>query len=322
MLGALSSPSVVKAEQGCAPRWPHCVHTMPSPVLDRGIIWQMAQIHGDSNNTGFSAISALAERAKGSLRSCKRTARSPAGVKTVPVASRHPLELNQPADVVGEVHHPDLEPRPRDADGAHDLSAPSSSAGGRIRVRQGREPSSAACSSTSGALTADDCVRRAGGYGSASASPSGPPRSAPSGRRCPPRPPCRYWRDRAHRPASDCRARARPSHPICGSACAPCPRRHGSCSRRSFRRSSSSSARPCPSVHSWQAASPIPPASCRLDRRVLLLRVALLGHRHNRSVNDPATARNEPSASRYWPKRANSWSISPASANASRNSRS
>ena len=30
--------------------------------------------------------------------------------------SRHPLELNQPADVVAEVHHPDLEPRPRDAD--------------------------------------------------------------------------------------------------------------------------------------------------------------------------------------------------------------
>src|SRR5712671_4043444 len=37
--------------------------------------------------------------------------------------SRHPLELNQPADVVAEVHHPDLEPRPRDADGAHDLAA-------------------------------------------------------------------------------------------------------------------------------------------------------------------------------------------------------
>src|SRR5215472_5297478 len=37
--------------------------------------------------------------------------------------SRQPLELNQPTDVVAEVHHPDLEPRPRDADGAHDLAA-------------------------------------------------------------------------------------------------------------------------------------------------------------------------------------------------------
>src|SRR5262245_39520988 len=37
--------------------------------------------------------------------------------------SRQPLELNQPADVVTEVHHPDLKPRPRDADGAHDLAA-------------------------------------------------------------------------------------------------------------------------------------------------------------------------------------------------------
>src|SRR6195256_6617075 len=38
-------------------------------------------------------------------------------------ARRHPLELNQPANVVTEVHHPNLEPRPRDADGAHDLAA-------------------------------------------------------------------------------------------------------------------------------------------------------------------------------------------------------
>src|SRR5258708_24395532 len=36
---------------------------------------------------------------------------------------RHPLELNQPTDVVAEVHHPDLEPRPHDANGAHDLAA-------------------------------------------------------------------------------------------------------------------------------------------------------------------------------------------------------
>src|SRR5262245_64644255 len=36
------------------------------------------------------------------------------------------------------------------------------------------------------APTADDFVRRAGGYGSASPSPSGPPQPAPSGRRCSP----------------------------------------------------------------------------------------------------------------------------------------
>jgi hypothetical protein len=106
-----------------------------------------------------------------------------------------------------------------------------------------------------------------------------------------PRPPCEYWRDRPQRPACDCRARMHPSHPICGSACAPCPRRGGSCSRRSSRRSSLSSARPCPSGHAWRAAAPIPAAS-GLDRFVLLLCIALLGHRHNRGVNDLTAARN------------------------------
>src|ERR1700674_4884098 len=37
--------------------------------------------------------------------------------------SRHPLELYKSAHVVAEVHHPDLEPRPRHADGAHELAA-------------------------------------------------------------------------------------------------------------------------------------------------------------------------------------------------------
>src|SRR5262249_22698557 len=37
--------------------------------------------------------------------------------------SCHPLELNQPADVVAEVHHANLEPRPHDANGAHNLAA-------------------------------------------------------------------------------------------------------------------------------------------------------------------------------------------------------
>src|SRR5438067_3098316 len=48
---------------------------------------------------------------------------------------------------------------------------PSSSAGGRIRARHARALSSASCSPTSGAPTADDFVRRDGGYGSASPSP-------------------------------------------------------------------------------------------------------------------------------------------------------
>src|SRR6266566_513174 len=170
---------------------------------------------------------------------------------------------------------------------------PISSAGGRIRARHARVPSSASCSPTSGAPTADDFVRRAGGYGSASASPSGPPQSAPSGRRCPPRPPCRYWRDRAHRPASDCRARPRPSHPICGSACAPCPRRGGSCSRRSSHRSSSSSARVLVLLGILGGLLlPFLRRLAGLDRLVLLLRVALPGHQHNRGVNDLAAARN------------------------------
>src|SRR5262245_11522034 len=42
---------------------------------------------------------------------------------------------------------------------------PSSSAAGRIRARHGRAPSRASCSPTSGALTADDCERRADGCG-------------------------------------------------------------------------------------------------------------------------------------------------------------
>jgi hypothetical protein len=33
------------------------------------------------------------------------------------------LELNQSEYAVAEVHHPDLEPRPRDADAARDLAA-------------------------------------------------------------------------------------------------------------------------------------------------------------------------------------------------------
>jgi Aldehyde dehydrogenase family len=70
----------------------------------------------------------------------------------------------------------------------------------------------------------------------------------------------------------------RPSHPICGSACAPCPRRDGSCSRRSSHRSSSSSARPCPSGHSWRAAAPIPPAIAYVNSRPRPLALYFFGH--------------------------------------------
>src|SRR6516162_7590669 len=57
-----------------------------------------------------------------------------------------------------------------------------------------------------------------------------------------------------------------------------------------------------------------------LDRLVLLLGVTLLGHRYNCGINDLSAARNVASVSRCWPKRSNSLSISPACANASRNS--
>src|SRR5262249_46177107 len=48
--------------------------------------------------------------------------------RTPPVSALRPAQppaaRGEPAgDVVTEVHHPDLEPRPRDADGAHDLAA-------------------------------------------------------------------------------------------------------------------------------------------------------------------------------------------------------
>src|SRR5262249_25462235 len=36
--------------------------------------------------------------------------------------SCHPLELDQPADVVTKVHHSDLESRPHDPDRAHELA--------------------------------------------------------------------------------------------------------------------------------------------------------------------------------------------------------
>src|SRR5215211_8742027 len=79
---------------------------------------------------------------------------------------------------------------------------------------------------------------------------------------------------------------------IGGSACASCPRRHGSCSRRSSGRSSSSSAL---LVLLGILGRVLLPALWRLaglDRLVLVLCVALLGHRHNRGVDDLAAARN------------------------------
>src|SRR5262249_59859381 len=68
------------------------------------------------------------EPTRGGGLDCRRatTTRMPLGPPPWTRSTRHsrqPLELNQPADVVPEVHHPDLNPRPRDADGAHDLAA-------------------------------------------------------------------------------------------------------------------------------------------------------------------------------------------------------
>src|SRR5262249_49742870 len=57
-----------------------------------------------------------------------------------------------------------------------------------------------------------------------------------------------------------------------------------------------------------------------LDRLVLLLGVTLLGHRYNCGVNDLSAARNVALGLEIWPKRSNRLSISPACANASRNS--
>jgi hypothetical protein len=57
-----------------------------------------------------------------------------------------------------------------------------------------------------------------------------------------------------------------------------------------------------------------------LDRLVLLLGVALLGHRHNRGVNDLAAARNVVRGVEMLAERSNSLSISPPRAKASRNS--
>src|SRR5260370_42124477 len=96
---------------------------------------------GTSNNTSFRRVlPQLSERLQ---RSCegefpigdrfdvwRATARSfcttPHGLHPCAHSSgrsRHPLELYQPADVVAEVHHPDLALRPHDADGTHDLAA-------------------------------------------------------------------------------------------------------------------------------------------------------------------------------------------------------
>jgi hypothetical protein len=72
---------------------------MTGSFMSPSCSWQKVAIAGLLHDTGTPPVSAL------------KRAQAP------------PLELNQPTDVVAEVHHPDLEPRPRDADGAHDLAA-------------------------------------------------------------------------------------------------------------------------------------------------------------------------------------------------------
>src|SRR6476659_1418477 len=95
---------------------------------------------GTSKNYVLSAISALAEPACSVLAGVSarfgaflHLAGARAVICVMPHGlhprahssgcSCHPLELDQPTDVVAEVHHTDLEPRPHDTDGAHDLAA-------------------------------------------------------------------------------------------------------------------------------------------------------------------------------------------------------
>src|SRR5215471_13753907 len=91
-----------------------------------------SKIWGTSNNSRFRRF-VLAERAgcdarakashsSGTVFDAWRATAAPLhdATRTPPVAhssgrSRHPIELGQPADVVAEIHHPDLELRPRPA---------------------------------------------------------------------------------------------------------------------------------------------------------------------------------------------------------------
>src|SRR5438045_3007443 len=105
--------------------------------------------------------------------------------------SRHPLELYQPAHVVAEVHHPDLEPCPCHADGAHDLAA--------HRVLLVTEHISTRARTLERVVFAASCVGDRGRLRAARRwmrlfTPPwlrAWPRSRPSGRRCRPTPGCR-----------------------------------------------------------------------------------------------------------------------------------
>src|SRR3981189_679151 len=98
------------------------------------------ELLGTSNNARFRAISALAERAVAAARArvCPRLgtalmpdgdARSFAGSHTDSTLSafkraQSPSARAEPTGgCCSRGHHPDLEPRPGDADGAHDLAA-------------------------------------------------------------------------------------------------------------------------------------------------------------------------------------------------------
>ena len=102
-------------------------------------------------------------------------------------------------------------------------------------------------------------------------------------RRCPPTPPTPCCRRSGARPKLGWHAPRYPLPDSAAPACAADPRSRGSCSRNDSCRASWSGARPCPFATVWPAPSlgRFP----RLDPRVLLAPVALLGNRHDRRVD-------------------------------------
>src|SRR5215469_11485415 len=93
-----------------------------------------------------------------------------------------------PADVVAEVHHANLEPRPHDANGAHNLAAHRVlllaeyvlDTGAPLRERRVRRLLALGQRMIACGAPVDTALQ--------ARSPAGSPRSGPSGRRCPPIP--------------------------------------------------------------------------------------------------------------------------------------
>ena len=83
----------------------------------------------------------------------------------------------------------------------------------------------------------------------------------------------------------DCRARSRRSPRNGARICAGGRRRYGSCNRNTSVHVSSSSARPCPSGGPWPAWISSFQRFAFFDRLVVLVRIVLLGRRHNRRID-------------------------------------